>query len=100
MTVPLHILHGDADDFAPIDSAERFYDRLLTHRSARAAFRRVAGANHFLNDGPPEDLIALLEDCLPRPTALDRLRAFRGPEWLQFAKTIPLTVSRFVTRPG
>ena len=100
VTAPLHILHGDADDFAPIDSAERFYDRLRTHRSARATFRRVAGADHFLNDGPPEDLIALLEDCLPRPTALDRLRAFRGPEWLQFAKTIPLTVSRFVTRPG
>lgn len=25
--VPLHILHGDADDFAPIETAERFHER-------------------------------------------------------------------------
>jgi hypothetical protein len=28
-------------------------------------FRRVPGGNHFLNDGPAEDLIAELEACLP-----------------------------------
>ncbi|MBI5940918.1 MAG: alpha/beta hydrolase [Caulobacterales bacterium] len=98
VTVPLHILHGDADDFAPIDSAERFYDRLRSHRSARATFRRVAGADHFLNDGPPEALIALLEDCLPRATALDRLRAMRLPRWLRFPAMAPLNASRFLIR--
>lgn len=79
---PLHILHGDADDFAPIETAERFHDRLLGHRSAKARFVRVPGADHFLNDGPPEELIALLEDCLPAPTPLDRLRSLIPPRWL------------------
>lgn len=100
VVVPLHILHGDADDFAPFESAQRFYDRLRTHRSARASFRRVAGADHFLNDGPPEQLIALLEACLPRATALDRLRALRLPQWLHFSAFIPLNVSRWFARPG
>lgn len=98
--VPLHILHGDADDFAPIETAERFHERLRGHRSARARFRRVPGANHFLNDGPPEELIALLEDCLPAPTALDRLRALRPARWLQFPSTIPLNASQMFARPG
>jgi len=98
--VPLHILHGDADDFAPIETAERFHDRLRGHRSAQARFRRVPGADHFLNDGPPEALIALLEDCLPAPTPLDRLRSLISPRWLQFRKTIPLNVSRLFARPG
>ena len=47
---PLHILHGDADDFAPIETAERFHDTLRDHRAAKARFRRVPGADHFLND--------------------------------------------------
>ncbi len=100
VTVPLHIVHGDADDFAPIETAERFLDRLRTHRKARAVIHRVPGADHFLNDGPPEDLIALIEGCLPRDTVLDRLSAIRLPSWLQFPLTIPLNVSRVVTRPG
>lgn len=98
--VPLHIVHGDADDFAPIETAERFYDRLRDHRSARARFQRVPGADHFLNDGPPDELIALLEDCLPAPTALDRLRGLKRPRWLQFPSTIPLNVSQIFARPG
>lgn len=98
--VPLHILHGDADDFAPIETAERFHDRLGAHRTARARFRRVPGADHFLNDGPPEALIALLEECLPAPTALDRLRASVATSWLNFSSAIPLNVSRLITRTG
>lgn len=98
--VPLHIVHGDADDFAPVETAQRFHDQLSARRRLKANFRRIAGANHFLNDGPPEDLIALLEDCLPEPTLLDRLRALRRPQWLQFPQTIPLNVSRLVARPG
>ena len=98
--VPLSIVHGDADDFAPIETAERFYDRLRTHRSARASFRRVAGADHFLNDGPPEDLIALLEDCLPRATPLERFRSAALRQWLQFCSTIPINATRLITRPG
>lgn len=98
--VPLHILHGDADDFAPIETAERFHDRLREHRTARARFRRVPGADHFLNDGPPEDLIALLEECLPRERPLDRLRTFFASSGLKFPSTILLNASRLITRTG
>ena len=98
--VPLHILHGDADDFAPIETAERFHQRLLAHRPGQARFRRVAGADHFLNDGPAEDLIALLEECLPEPTLMDRLQAIPASLGLKFPSTIPLNVSRLFTRAG
>lgn len=98
--VPLHILHGDADDFAPIETAERFHDRLRGRGPVRTRFRRVSGADHFLNDGPPGHLIALLEDCLPAPTPLDWLRALAPPRWLQFPKTMPLIASRPFARPG
>lgn len=86
---PLHIIHGDADDFAPIETAERFLDRLRTHRSARATFHRVPGADHFINDGPAEDLIALIETCLPRQTTFDRLRSIRLPRWLRVQFSLP-----------
>ena len=98
--VPLHILHGDADDFAPIETAERFHETVRGHRSATARFRRVAGADHFLNDGPPDELIALLEECLPKPRLWPWLTTLSLPQGLQFLKTIPLNVSRFATRPG
>ena len=32
---------------------------------------RTEGANHFLNDGPAEILIAAIESCIPQ----------RGPAW-------------------
>jgi pimeloyl-ACP methyl ester carboxylesterase len=63
ITAPIHVVHGDMDDFAPIESAERLVKEVKTLRPMR--FRRVAGADHFLNDGPVEDLLAELEACLP-----------------------------------
>jgi len=42
LRVPVHVVHGDEDDFAP-------------------------GANHFLNDGPVETLLGVLEACIPMP---------------------------------
>lgn len=99
LAVPLHILHGDADDFAPIEAAERLHQRLRARRWLKASFRRVAGANHFLNDGPPEDLIRLLEDCLPRRSGW-RFSLPQSPQWLQFPKTIPLNVPWLTARPG
>ena len=62
--VPIHLIHGDLDDFAPIETAENLVKETRTLRPMR--FRRVAGGNHFLNDGPAEDLIAELEACLPQ----------------------------------
>ena len=100
VTVPLHIIHGDADDFAPIETAERFHARLKLHRSAGATFRRVAGANHFLNDGPPEELIRLLEACLPPPTSLDRVKSILESQWLQFKSIIPLNAPGWIPAPA
>lgn len=67
LRVPVHVIHGDADDFAPIAAAERLVEEL--GGLARMRFVRVAGANHFLNDGPVERLMEALEPCLPAPKA-------------------------------
>ena len=65
LNVPVHVIHGDADDFAPIELAER----LATETPMRAPIRfvRVPGANHFFNDGPVEVLVNALELCVPTP---------------------------------
>jgi len=68
---PAHMIHGDADDFAPFETARRF-----TEINRPLSFQAVAGAGHFLNDGPPEPLIDCLEACLPAsaPSFADRMR--------------------------
>jgi pimeloyl-ACP methyl ester carboxylesterase len=63
LPTPIHVIHGDRDDFAPIEVAERLVSEVRTRRPIR--FQRVAGADHFLNDGPPEVLLGCLEACLP-----------------------------------
>jgi pimeloyl-ACP methyl ester carboxylesterase len=63
VNAPIHMIHGEKDDFAPIEVAERLAAETVTRRPIR--FQRVAGANHFLNDGPPKELIAALETCIP-----------------------------------
>jgi len=63
LTVPVHVIHGDKDDFAPIETAERLAAEIQTLRPIR--FHRVEGANHFLNDGPVEVLLERLEACIP-----------------------------------
>lgn len=68
-------MHGDQDDFAPIELAEKLVAETRTRRPMR--FERVTGANHFLNDGPAEDLLATLEGCIP-PRREFRLR---WPQW-------------------
>lgn len=64
VNVPIHIIHGDKDDFAPLEAAERLAAETLTRRPIRVV--RTAGANHFLNDGPAEILIAAIEACIPQ----------------------------------
>jgi pimeloyl-ACP methyl ester carboxylesterase len=73
---PAHVIHGDADDFAPFEAAQRF----AAEAGRRLAFQAVPGAGHFLNDGPPETLIGCLEACLPvAPKTLgERMRALFG----------------------
>jgi pimeloyl-ACP methyl ester carboxylesterase len=78
LSIPIHMIHGDKDDFAPIEVAERLARETPTRRAIR--FVRTPGANHFLNDGPAEALIAALESCLPRR----QLWTFRLPKLPSF----------------
>ena len=61
--VPVHVIHGDADDFAPIEIAEKLVAETRTRAPIR--FLKVPGANHFFNDGPVETLVECLEACIP-----------------------------------
>jgi pimeloyl-ACP methyl ester carboxylesterase len=63
VNIPVHMIHGEKDDFAPIEVAERLARETPTRRPIR--FVRTPGANHFLNDGPAEQLISALESCIP-----------------------------------
>ncbi|HEY2750676.1 alpha/beta hydrolase [Phenylobacterium sp.] len=81
LTIPIHMVHGDKDDFAPIEVAERLAEETLTRRPIK--FVRTQGANHFLNDGPAEELLATLEACIPARTRW----TFRWPKLAGF--TLP-----------
>jgi pimeloyl-ACP methyl ester carboxylesterase len=74
LKVPVHVIHGDADDFAPIEAAEELVAETNTLGGAMR-FQRVEGANHFLNDGPVEVLLSVLEACIPAPRP-----AFKWPK--------------------
>ncbi|MBL8557019.1 MAG: alpha/beta hydrolase [Phenylobacterium sp.] len=75
VNVPIHIVHGDQDDFAPVEVAEKLAAETVTRRPIRVV--RTEGANHFLNDGPSEILLAAIEACIPtRPS----LWTFRWPK--------------------
>jgi pimeloyl-ACP methyl ester carboxylesterase len=63
LTIPIHMVHGDKDDFAPIEVAERLAAETVTRSPIQ--FMRTEGANHFLNDGPADQLLAALEACIP-----------------------------------
>jgi pimeloyl-ACP methyl ester carboxylesterase len=69
VNVPIHMIHGDLDDFAPLEVAEKLAEETVTRRPIRVV--RTEGANHFLNDGPADILIAALESCIPQ----------KGPAW-------------------
>lgn len=67
LNMPVHVVHGDKDDFAPIEAAEQLVAETRTRRPVR--FERVPGADHFLNDGPTEVLLQCLEACIPKKPA-------------------------------
>lgn len=79
LTIPIHLIHGDKDDFAPLETAERLAVETQAQTAAPVRFHRVEGADHFLNDGPAEALLAAIEACVPaevvRPS---RWRALAG----------------------
>src|SRR3569623_2451590 len=66
LRIPIHMVHGDQDDFAPIEAAERLAQ--VTRTRQPISVHRVVQANHFLNDGPAAELIAALEACIPAQT--------------------------------
>jgi pimeloyl-ACP methyl ester carboxylesterase len=74
LNIPIHMVHGDQDDFAPIEAAERLAAETVTRNPIN--FIRTEGANHFLNDGPAGQLIAALEACIPARKAW----TFRWPQ--------------------
>jgi pimeloyl-ACP methyl ester carboxylesterase len=59
-------IHGSKDDFAPIEVARRAAQMTL----APSRFIELTGADHFLNDGPPERLIYCLETAIRGSGAL------------------------------
>lgn len=84
LRVPVHVIHGDQDDFAPSALAEALARETRSRFPVR--FELVAGANHFLNDGPAEALIASLEACLPTPKPAFHLPALKWPTWTHAPK--------------
>jgi pimeloyl-ACP methyl ester carboxylesterase len=82
LNVPVHVLHGDRDDFAPIELAQRLAKEARTRRPIR--FEAVAGADHFLTDGPAEELIACLEACIPAKPASWTMPALPKLTWPSF----------------
>jgi pimeloyl-ACP methyl ester carboxylesterase len=85
LNIPIHMIHGDKDDFAPIEVAERLARETPTRRPIR--FVRTPGANHFLNDGPAEQLLTALESCIPPK----RSWTFRLPKLPSFGLPRPKT---------
>jgi len=75
LNIPIHMIHGDKDDFAPLETAERLAAETVTRSPIRVV--RTPGANHFLNDGPAEQLIAAIEACIPERGSL---WTFRWPK--------------------
>jgi len=63
LMVPIHVIHGDKDDYAPIEAARKMVESVRTRRPIR--FQVVSGGNHFLHGGPPHIMPALLEMCVP-----------------------------------
>jgi fermentation-respiration switch protein FrsA (DUF1100 family) len=78
---PIYVIHGDQDDFAPMDAARDLASTTRTRHPMR--FQCVAGANHFLNDGPVETLLDCLEACIP---AAKPASAWRWLDWGAIAR--------------
>lgn len=94
LEMPIYIVHGDADDFAPIGAAQALAEE-LAHKP-NLAFTSVAGADHFLNEGPAERVLAPLEAVIagigkaPAPkTVVQRLGEFARRWGARLAEVAP-----------
>jgi pimeloyl-ACP methyl ester carboxylesterase len=77
LKTPVHLVHGDKDDFAPLETAERIVAQARGKLPLR--IERVPGGDHFLNDAV-DAVIASLEACLPPK----REPWLRWPAWPSF----------------
>lgn len=99
VAMPVHIIHGTCDDFAPLAAAKRLFSRIADRPGA--CFQAVEGADHFLNDGPPEALIALLETCRPtRQPLVPRWLRDGGAEILRRLGAVRPRIGRRNMSPG
>jgi pimeloyl-ACP methyl ester carboxylesterase len=80
LSVPVTLAHGDADDFAPLDSVRRLAAEARPRRPLN--LRELPGAGHFLNDGPVSTVLDLLEASLPPAEAAP---AWRWPSLTSLA---------------
>ncbi len=80
LSPPIHVIHGEQDDFAPLETARRFASGARSRRPIR--FAAVPMAGHFLNDGPVDTLLNVLESCMPPQTALKPWRFPRISGWV------------------
>ncbi|MDX5393879.1 MAG: alpha/beta hydrolase [Caulobacteraceae bacterium] len=87
LNLPIHLIHGDQDDFAPLEAAERLVMETQRRKPLRLAC--VAGADHFLNDGPEEVLLEALEACLPPPLLRLPRPAWPTLRWPELARLVP-----------
>ena len=81
LSMPIHIVHGDEDDFAPMATARALAEDLA--RTANVTFTSVEHANHFLNEAPAQQVLALLEPTIeaaqrrrPPPSLSEGLKAW------------------------
>jgi len=70
LSMPIQIVHGDQDDFTPIATAQALAEDLAA--IGNVSFIPLPSANHFLNEGPPDVVLALLEAAIAS--------AYREPE--------------------
>ncbi len=64
---PVHVIHGDKDDYAPVETAQKLVQSMRARRPIELHI--VPGGNHHLHGGPPYILPALLELCVPTKKA-------------------------------
>ena len=81
LSMPVHIVHGDEDDYAPIAAARALAEDLAG--AANVTFTAVEHANHFLNEAMGDKVLALLEPAIvaaqrqpsPAPSLAEWLKA-------------------------
>ncbi len=83
LRMPVHVIHGEKDDFAPIETAQRFAEELAERTPAR--FQRVADASHFLTEGSVDVVIGTLEACIPARRSI----RWPLPRWPRLAMAKP-----------